>query len=260
MLLRARGWRQWVERTHVRVRALEGRSSDGLPGPVDRRRSANSSTKRWTVRRKADVVASVRGGLVSLDKPCRRYALDKKDALSWQCSIPGSEPNLCSLGIIPSVESRSSDMGMISNARAKNETSFVPSLIAKQQREPARDADERSQVENRSEVPTRASPTPDGAQRLKEMLAGMTWEPRAAINDIEQEIGLLRDRIAEREQVLVEAIDQHANLSKEAVRGMGVVRQAVAQIRDAFNVAMRPIPILDDQAGATNPGSDDRRA
>src|SRR5215216_2844215 len=74
------------------------------------------------------------------------------------------------------------------------------------------------------------------------MLAGMTWEPRAAINDIEQEIGLLRDRIAEREQVLVEAIDQHANLSKEAVRGMGVVRQAVAQIRDAFNVAMRPIP------------------
>jgi hypothetical protein len=92
------------------------------------------------------------------------------------------------------------------------------------------------------------------------MLAGMTWEPRAAINDIEQEIGLLRDRIAEREQVLVEAIDQHANLSKEAVRGMGVVRQAVAQIRDAFNVAMRPIPILDDQAGATNPGSDDRRA
>ena len=80
----------------------------------------------------------------------------------------------------------------------------------------------------------------------------MTWEPRAAINDIEQEIGVLRDRIAEREQVLVEAIDQHANLSKEAVRGMGVVRQAVAQIRDAFNAAIRPMPILDHRPEATN--------
>jgi hypothetical protein len=146
-------------------------------------------------------------------------------------------------------------MGMI--ARAKNESTFVPSLIAKQQREPARDADERSQVENLPEIPTRTNQGPDAAQRIKEMLASMAWEPRAAINDIEQEIGSLRDRIAEREQVLVEAIDQHANLSKEAVRGMGVVRKAVAQIRDAFNVAMAPTPILDHQAGATNSGSDD---
>jgi hypothetical protein len=84
------------------------------------------------------------------------------------------------------------------------------------------------------------------------MVAGMTREPRAAINEIEREIGLLRDLIAEREQMLVEAIDRHANLSKEAVRG--VVRQALAQIRDAFNAAMRPTPILDHQAAATNPG------
>jgi hypothetical protein len=39
-----------------------------------------------------------------------------------------------------------------------------------------------------------------------DMVAGMTREPRAAINKIEQEIGLLRDLIAEREQMLVEAI------------------------------------------------------
>src|SRR5215211_5829623 len=144
-------------------------------------------------------------------------------------------------------------MGMISNGRA----ALVPNVMAKPQREPARDDDARSQVDNLSEILTRASQTPDGAQRLKEMLASMTREPRAAISEIEQEIGLLRDLIAEREQMLVEAIDQHANLSKEAVRGMGVVRQALAQIRDAFNVAMRPMPILDQQLEA-NPESNNR--
>jgi hypothetical protein len=85
------------------------------------------------------------------------------------------------------------------------------------------------------------------------MVANVTREPRAAINEIEQEIGSLRDLISVREQVLIEAIDQHANLSKEAVRGMGVVGQALAQIRDAFNLAMRPTPML-------NPQSDERRA
>ena len=148
-------------------------------------------------------------------------------------------------------------MGMISNGRAKYESTLVPSLTAKQQREPGRDNDERSQVDNFSEILTRASQTPDGTQRLKEILASMTREPRAAINEIEQEIGLLRDLIAEREQVLVEAIDQHANLSQEAVHGMGVIRKALAQIRDAFNDEMRPTPILDHQAEATNPGAND---
>ena len=151
-------------------------------------------------------------------------------------------------------------MGMISNGRGKYESTFVPSVIAKQQREPTRDNDERPQVDNISEILSRASHTLDGAQRLKEMIASMTREPRAAISEIEKEIGFLRDLIAEREQVLVEAIDQHANLSKEAVHGMGVVRKALVQIRDAFNSAMRPTPILDQQAEATSPGGDDPRA
>ena len=139
-------------------------------------------------------------------------------------------------------------MGMISNGRA----ALVPSVMAKQQREPARDNAARSQVDDLSQILTRASQTPDGAQRVKEMLASMTREPRAAISEIEQEIGLLRDLIAEREQMLVEAIDQHANLSTEAVRGMGVVRKALAQIRVAFNAAIRPMPILDHQPELTN--------
>jgi hypothetical protein len=42
------------------------------------------------------------------------------------------------------------------------------------------------------------------AKRLTEIVAGMTQEPRAAISQIEQEIGSLRDAMAMREQVLLE--------------------------------------------------------
>jgi hypothetical protein len=143
-------------------------------------------------------------------------------------------------------------MGMISNGRA----TLAPSLLAKQEREPALDNDGPPQVDSLSEILSGASHVRDGAHRLKEMVAGMTREPRAAINEIEQEIGLLKDLIAEREQMLIEAIDQHASLSKEAVHGMGVVRKALEQIRDAFNAAIRPTPILVHQAEATHPGSE----
>jgi transposase len=44
-------------------------------------------TKRWVVRRKAQVVAAVRGGLLSLDEACARYGLSVEEFLSWQMSI-----------------------------------------------------------------------------------------------------------------------------------------------------------------------------
>jgi hypothetical protein len=45
------------------------------------------STKRWVIRRKAEVVAAVRGGLLSLDEACSRYTLTVEEFLSWQASI-----------------------------------------------------------------------------------------------------------------------------------------------------------------------------
>src|SRR5664279_193541 len=42
------------------------------------------STKRWVIRRKAEVVAAVRGGLLSLDDACKRYKLTIDEFLSWQ--------------------------------------------------------------------------------------------------------------------------------------------------------------------------------
>jgi hypothetical protein len=151
-------------------------------------------------------------------------------------------------------------MGMIANGRAKADLAFTPSIVAKHQRETVADDDERPQIEKFPEIAPRTSQASDVIQRLKEMLVSLTREPRGAINEIEQEIGLLKDRIAEREQVLVEAIDQHANLSKEAVHGMAVVRKALAQIRDAFNAAMAPVTVFDDQAEVTTPAGGNGRA
>ena len=45
------------------------------------------NTRRWVIRRKAEVVAAVRGGLLSLDEACDRYKLTNDEFLSWQQSI-----------------------------------------------------------------------------------------------------------------------------------------------------------------------------
>jgi hypothetical protein len=43
-----------------------------------------SNTRRWVIRRKAEVVAAVRGGLLSLEEACARYTLSVEEFLSWQ--------------------------------------------------------------------------------------------------------------------------------------------------------------------------------
>ena len=44
-------------------------------------------TRRWVIRRKAEVVAAVRGGLLSLEEACDRYHLSVEEFLSWQRMI-----------------------------------------------------------------------------------------------------------------------------------------------------------------------------
>jgi len=46
-----------------------------------------ADTRRWVIRRKAEVVAAVRGGLLSLSDACERYRLTIDEFLSWQRSI-----------------------------------------------------------------------------------------------------------------------------------------------------------------------------
>ena len=45
------------------------------------------NTERWVIRRKAEVVTAVRGGLLSLDDACERYRLTSEEFLAWQKSI-----------------------------------------------------------------------------------------------------------------------------------------------------------------------------
>ena len=44
-------------------------------------------TIRWVIRRKAEVVAAARGGLLSLEEACDRYTLTVDEFLFWQASV-----------------------------------------------------------------------------------------------------------------------------------------------------------------------------
>jgi hypothetical protein len=59
----------------------ESLTLDSLPPP---------STTRWVVRRKAEVVAAVNGGLLSVDEVCARYNLTVEEFAGWQRAIDRS--------------------------------------------------------------------------------------------------------------------------------------------------------------------------
>ena len=57
-------------------------------GPAGRPLTVESlpppDTIRWVVRRKAEVVAAVRNGLIGLDEACERYRLSVEEFLNWE--------------------------------------------------------------------------------------------------------------------------------------------------------------------------------
>ena len=55
-------------------------TEDNLPPP---------NTVRWVIRRKAEVLAAIRGGLISQEEACDRYGLSVEELLSWQALIEG---------------------------------------------------------------------------------------------------------------------------------------------------------------------------
>ena len=42
------------------------------------------NTKRWVIRRKAEVVAAVRNGLIGQDDACERYRMSAEEFLNWE--------------------------------------------------------------------------------------------------------------------------------------------------------------------------------
>ncbi len=49
-----------------------------------------AGTTRWVVRRKAEVVAAVNGGLLSVDEACARYSLTLEEFAGWQRAVDRS--------------------------------------------------------------------------------------------------------------------------------------------------------------------------
>ena len=49
-----------------------------------------AGTTRWVVRRKAEVVAAVNGGLLSINDVCERYDLMLEEFASWQRAVDRS--------------------------------------------------------------------------------------------------------------------------------------------------------------------------
>src|ERR1700722_13967253 len=56
------------------VRISRQKELDRLPPP---------DTRRWVMRRKAQVVAAVRGGLLTFEEACERYRLSEEEFKSW---------------------------------------------------------------------------------------------------------------------------------------------------------------------------------
>ena len=44
-------------------------------------------TRRWVARRKAQVVAAVHAGVLSLEEACRRYTLSAEEFAAWEQAI-----------------------------------------------------------------------------------------------------------------------------------------------------------------------------
>jgi hypothetical protein len=59
----------------------ESLTVDSLPPPT---------TTRWVVRRKAEVVAAVNGGLLTVDEVCDRYSLTLEEFAGWQRAVDRS--------------------------------------------------------------------------------------------------------------------------------------------------------------------------
>ncbi|HEX8057315.1 DUF1153 domain-containing protein [Novosphingobium sp. G106] len=67
-----------LELTQIRPIAVMGPQGAPLT-----RHSLPALGERWTARRKADVVAAVQGGLLTVDEACDRYRMSVEELASW---------------------------------------------------------------------------------------------------------------------------------------------------------------------------------
>lgn len=76
--------------TTSRLRAETDLNAAGIQdgsGPLTLEDLPPPNTTRWVMRRKAEVVAGVRAGLLSVEEACARYGLSAEEFNSWQAMI-----------------------------------------------------------------------------------------------------------------------------------------------------------------------------
>jgi len=61
-----------------------GNGSAAQKGAVSSTDEQLPPTKRWTARRKAEVLAAVRSGKITMEETMRRYQLTEEEFLVWQ--------------------------------------------------------------------------------------------------------------------------------------------------------------------------------
>jgi hypothetical protein len=85
ILARIRRWEKEMGEEQRRPRVSYVIGPDG--SPLTLADLPPPTTKRWVIRRKAEVVAAVRGGLLTLEDACKRYTLTVEEFLAWQRAI-----------------------------------------------------------------------------------------------------------------------------------------------------------------------------
>lgn len=75
-----------IENLRIKPAAVVGPLGERLT--LDKLPSPN--TNRWVVRRKAEVVAAVNGGMLSIEEACERYQLTLEEFASWQRAVERS--------------------------------------------------------------------------------------------------------------------------------------------------------------------------
>jgi hypothetical protein len=94
---------------------------------------------RWVIRRKAEVVAAVRGRLLSFEEACSRYMLTVDEFLAWQRSIDrhGGSPGCARRApkISPKAQDRELALGLNSargqEARLNTEGLLRPAIVSR---------------------------------------------------------------------------------------------------------------------------------
>lgn len=73
------------------MQSIETDRPTAITGPLGENLTRESlppaNTSRWVVRRKAEVVAAIEGGLLTIAEACDRYNLTLEELASWQRAV-----------------------------------------------------------------------------------------------------------------------------------------------------------------------------